>query len=83
MMKNLSIPKSDKHTNINTMPNTKFVLQIVEHKSKKNYKHKSTGNTSDHCPTHSRSREEQLFLIAECLLGICSLLQVRYYTSNS
>ena len=35
-MKNLSIPKSDKHTNINTMSNIKFVLQIVEHKSKRN-----------------------------------------------
>ena len=77
--KNLSIPKSDKHTNINTMSNTKFVLQIVEHKSKKKYKYKSTGNTSDHCPTRSHSREERLFLIAECSLGICSLLQVKYY----
>ena len=79
----LSILKSDKHPNINTMSDTKFVLQIVEHKSKKKYKYKSTGNTSDHCPTHSRSREERLFLIAECSLGICSLLQVKYYASES
>lgn len=79
----LSILKSDKHPNINTMSDTKFVLQIVEHKSKKKYKYKSTGNTSDQCRIHSRSREERLFLIAECSLGICSLLQVEYYASLS